>query len=414
MFLFENHVSVKKIISFSSGERVWVYLEAKNIPYKERLINLQNKPEWYKDLVPTTLVPAIVIHDDIILNQTTKEGEVIQPERRVIWESSKIIEVLDDLFDKDENDKNIKLVLGTEEYKKAEEMNTELGTAGFQYIYSSRNTSLTTEDIQQRKDSFEAKLDELDQELLAHGGPFRLGKEFTVLDALMVPMLERWKYQLPITSNINILSGRKGLQNWFDAMDSYKPYSNRVAGDEYSWTAVASYFLKLFNSNGTNVSDETKDAMLRADNAAMALENSFVGKCNKLDELGQVEKIGKAKLLAADKIITNYEAIIKDCTNSNPKTQVHIPRATNEQSVDLLLRYVVHTLLQSTTMNQTLEKVIAGSCSSMLVDLIEDKYDASVAARTIARRLCIPRDMGALSGTFLRGVLSMVATSLEK
>merc|ERR1712084_108811 len=242
-------------------ERVWVYLEAKNIPYKERLINLQNKPEWYKDLVPTTLVPAIVIHDDIISNMTTTPTDdevVVQPERRVIWESSKIIEVLDELFSENT------LILDNEKYRKAEEMNGELGTAGFQYIYASRNTSLTTDDIQQRKKNLEAKLDELGKELLSHGGPFRLGKEFTVLDALMIPMLERWKYQLPITANVNILFERKGLQNWFNAMESYEPYSNRVAGDEYSWTAVTSYFLRIFNSNGTNVSDETKDAMLRA------------------------------------------------------------------------------------------------------------------------------------------------------
>jgi len=82
--------------------------------------------------------------------------------------------------------------------------------------------------------------------------------------------------------------------------------------------------------------------------------------------------------------------------------------------VDLLLRYVVHALLQSATINQTLDKVISESCTPMLTNIIEDKDDASVAARTIARRLCIPRDMGALSGTFLRGALSMVATSLEK
>ena len=195
-------------------------LRSKNTPYNERLINLQNKPEWYKDLVPTTLVPAIVIYDDIISNQTSAstDNEVIQPERRVIWESSKIIQVLDELFDDNNN-----LVLDTEEYKKAEEMNSEIGTAGFQYIYSSRNTSLTTDDIMQRKMNFEAKLDELDTELLAHGGPFRLGKEFTVLDALMIPTLERWRYQLPITTNINMLSERKGLQNWFHVMESYEP-----------------------------------------------------------------------------------------------------------------------------------------------------------------------------------------------
>jgi len=37
-------------------ERVWLQLEAKGLPYDEVLINLQDKPQWYKDMVPTTLV----------------------------------------------------------------------------------------------------------------------------------------------------------------------------------------------------------------------------------------------------------------------------------------------------------------------------------------------------------------------
>lgn len=41
-------------------ERVWLALEEKEIPYDCVLIELYNKPTWYKDLVPTTLVPAVV------------------------------------------------------------------------------------------------------------------------------------------------------------------------------------------------------------------------------------------------------------------------------------------------------------------------------------------------------------------
>ena len=43
-----------------------------------------------------------------------------------------------------------------------------------------------------------------------------------------------------------------------------------------------------------------------------------------------------------------------------------------------------------------------------------DKSDTSVVAKTIARRLCVPRDMGALSGAFLRGVLAMIADILDR
>ena len=68
-------------------ERVWVILRAKGIPYDEQLISLQNKPSWYKALVPTTLVPAVLFHGDDSAN-----------ERRIVWESTDILRVLDEEF----------------------------------------------------------------------------------------------------------------------------------------------------------------------------------------------------------------------------------------------------------------------------------------------------------------------------
>merc|ERR1712127_1031299 len=75
---------------------------------------------------------------------------------------------------------------------------------------------------------------------------FRLGADFSGIDAIMVPTLERWRYQLPVTENLDILENRKNIQNWFDTMDSFEAYGARVAGDEYSWTATASMFLRYF------------------------------------------------------------------------------------------------------------------------------------------------------------------------
>jgi hypothetical protein len=41
-------------------QQVWLALEEKGIPYDCVLIELYNKPAWYKELVPTSLVPAVV------------------------------------------------------------------------------------------------------------------------------------------------------------------------------------------------------------------------------------------------------------------------------------------------------------------------------------------------------------------
>merc|ERR1712157_261822 len=278
---------------------------------------------------------------------------------------------------------------------------------------------LTADDISQYNLNIEEKLNELDAELLSHDGPFRLGKDFTAVDAMMVPTLERWRYQLPLSSNMDIMHNRRGVQRWFDAIDNYPAYAERVAGDEYSWTAVASSFLRIFGGNTTS-SDVEEEAMVRADNAANSLESTFEENCNLLDndntdDDSKKKRNNKAKILAAEKLLSNYEAVIQDCTDSVPKTQVHIPRATLDvQATDSLLRYVVYTLLQSSKTGQTLEAIIQNTCSIMLVDVIsENKKETSLAARTVARRLCVPRDMGRLSGAFLRGVLSMVATALE-
>jgi glutathione S-transferase len=49
-------------------------------PLAPVLINLQDKPQWFKDMVPTALVPAIKFADT----------------EQVVWESLDIIKALDD------------------------------------------------------------------------------------------------------------------------------------------------------------------------------------------------------------------------------------------------------------------------------------------------------------------------------
>lgn len=45
---------------------MWFALEEKNIPYDTVLINLQDKPEWYKKMVPTQLVPSVRINGELV------------------------------------------------------------------------------------------------------------------------------------------------------------------------------------------------------------------------------------------------------------------------------------------------------------------------------------------------------------
>lgn len=45
---------------------MWLALEEKNIPYDTVLINLQDKPEWFRKMVPTQLVPAVKINGELV------------------------------------------------------------------------------------------------------------------------------------------------------------------------------------------------------------------------------------------------------------------------------------------------------------------------------------------------------------
>lgn len=47
-------------------ERVWLALEHKGVEYDTVLIDLRNKPDWYKSMVPTTLVPAARINGELV------------------------------------------------------------------------------------------------------------------------------------------------------------------------------------------------------------------------------------------------------------------------------------------------------------------------------------------------------------
>ena len=132
-------------------------------------------------------------------------------------------------------------------------MDEDLTSAGFGFVRAARNETLTEEDTLERRTKFLSELDRIDAALeerqktgTGGGWGFRLGMDFTAVDARMIPTLERWRYQLPLTTDVDIQEGRPALTKWFELMDSYRPYSSGVAGNEYSWTATKSMFLCYF------------------------------------------------------------------------------------------------------------------------------------------------------------------------
>ena len=62
-------------------------------------------------------------------------------------------------------------------------------------------------------------------------------------------MLERYGVQLPLMAGISLRGGHlykrwPNISRWYNAMESVPEYVARVQGDDYSWTAVVSTFMR--------------------------------------------------------------------------------------------------------------------------------------------------------------------------
>ena len=316
-------------------------------------------------------------------------------------ESAEILKLLDEdfpeeapLFNSDDNEAAVM------------ELVEAVLSSGFAYSFGARNASLADSDKSERRAAFEDALDSLEAMVAVSGGPFLTGTECRGADLMLIPMMERYRFQLPILASklplrapLYDAAARPGLAKWFDAMDSMEAYQRRCAGDAYSWTAVTSTFMRLFSANATS-----EEELAAADEAAEELLLEGVGQgggtCTQREPRALIE--------AARKIISNHEAIVGDACRPEPRSQTQVtrveytPRARAE--VDAMLR---------------------GVCVSLLADAaaIEDESEphassegvtsptAAAAARVVASRLCAPRDMGAPAASVLRSKLMEVALS---
>jgi len=348
-------------------ERVWVALEKKGISYEEKLINLQDKPEWYKEIVPTALVPAIEFHDATYDSNKPGSG-------RLIWESKDILEALDEEF-------------ATTPLRAGEKSVSEVAdvlNASFGFVYGARNA--TASEIALKQKTFTAALDQLDDVLKA-SGPFVRGAALSAADLELAPTMERFYHQLAILRpDFPALdAGRPGLAAWFAAMDAEPAYTRRVKGDPYSWTAVTSSFLRFFASDDA----ETKAKIEKADAAAAEMLKLS------LEDAGALRD--RAAVLEASTVLSgNRAAVARDASDKEPRTQPFIARAEALASADEAIDAALAALKPRRWYRRRPRYA-------------ELSADAKVAAACIAGRLCAPRDMGAPACAALRHVLLKLA-----
>lgn len=354
-------------------ERVWLSLREKGISYDEVLINLYDKPQWYKDMVPTSLVPAV---------KFAGSGNVV-------WESEEIMKRLDKEFPETRP-----LFAEPEKVGVATNITSRLMNASMGLAY--RSSNMTKDEIAEKRADLVAAVDALDGHL-ATEGPFLAGGSLSAADAIAVPMLERYAVQMPYSAaelNIRDPDRWPALAKWYHAMEALPSFSDRVSGDTYSWTAVQPVLMRIFGGQNGTLSGAAAARAEAADTAAAALLTEAGAKGGSVVATAPVE----ARIEAAAKLLANHEAVVADAVLIEPKSQKELKRLapSKANAVDAALRAVVAALFAGKP--AVLPAVDAAGAPV-------DPADVAEACRFVAARLCVPRDMGAPAAAALRGVL---------
>ncbi|MDZ8027407.1 MAG: glutathione S-transferase family protein [Nostoc sp. DedQUE01] len=339
-------------------ERVWFALEEKEIPFATEFIDLSNIPQWYRDLVPTSLVPGAKI------------------EGKLVYESKDILLVLEERFSSPSL-----LPEDPQENAIARQWVEDAETNGFREIAYKllRQTPTDADELANFQTAFEAKLDELEQALGKYSGPYFVSS-FSLVDIMYSPHLDRLAANLPVYRGYHIKGNPRfpRINAWFEALNQ-RPAYHRVKSD-----------------------DTTNNLLLRRRWGA-----SPVGNPLPLDAAASQEIQYRAE--AAERLSDNREVATKDILkNSGVQTL-----ATNgdisaiAQAIDFHLRLLADYLINGNNVPLPWGRV--GGKENI------DPTLAPVGAITLAyvrNRICAPRDMSAGAATAFRAAADKVLASI--
>lgn len=339
-------------------ERVWFALEEKEIPFETEFIDLLNKPKWYTDLVPTTLVPAAKI-----------EGELV-------YESKDILLALEARFSSpsllpDDPGEN------TVARQWVEDAETNgLREAGYKFL---REATSDANELGNFQATFEAKLDELEQALGKYPGPYFLSA-FSLVDIMYSPHLDRWAANLPVYRGYRIKENPRfpRINAWFEALKQRSAYQ-RVRSD-----------------------DITNNLLLRR---RWGVEPN--GNLQPLDAEYSEEIQYRAE--ATERLSDNREVAIGDIVKNSGVQALAVDgdREKITDAVDFHLRLLADYLINGDAAPLPWGRV-GGKDNA-------DPTAAAVGAISLAyvrNRICAPRDMSAGAATAFRAAADKVLASL--
>ncbi|HEY9635064.1 MAG TPA: glutathione S-transferase family protein [Coleofasciculaceae cyanobacterium] len=339
-------------------ERVWFALEEKEIPFETEFIDLSNKPKWYTDLVPTTLVPAAKI------------------EGKLVYESKEILLALEEQFgdlpllpeDPEENAVARQLIKDAE--------TSDFSGAAYKFL---RESTSDAEELASLQAAFEAKLDEIEQALGKYPG-FYFVSTFSLVDIMYSPHLDRLAANLPVYRGYHIKGNPRfpRINAWFEALNQ-RPAYHRVKSDPI-----------------------TNNLLLLRRWGAQPIANPLP-----LDS--EISAAIEYRAEAAERLSDNREAAIGDILKNSgvQALAVNGDISAIKEAVDLHLRLLAEYLLNGDNIRLPWGRVGGKDNADPVV-----AATGAIALAYVRNRICAPRDMSAGAATAFRAAADKVLASL--
>ena len=254
------------------------------------------------------------------------------------------------------------------------------------------------------KSEFESVLHKTDQLLgdSRNNGPFFCGEHFTAADIAWAPFLERYAAQLPcLHEGLEVRKDETKypyLKKWYDAMESLVPaYACRVRGNASSWRKV----LKMAgygNSGGTpSLSvlermdrlglEESRPQTVEERRRDQALWDDYI--CTR-PHLANTPSAEAGRVL-----VNNRSALVKDILKRS-STLHDTGMPLDEKGLDETMRALTSILIYGTEEDGHYKDMDVASKEAW------DVKGVVAFAKFLDDRMCVPRDMGALSANAIK------------
>ena len=345
------------------SERVWLALEAKGVEYDTIYIdNIYGRPSWYYGNTPqmkwedgSTQSESM---DLVRAIDERYEGESLYPE-----------DILNEVINKGERAfRNI--------FPKRSRPSSRAA-----FLFRSDGSPLW-------KNEFEKTLSEADALLGETDGPFFCGDRFTSADIAWAPFLERYAGQLPCLHeglDPKCPDTYPNLAAWYTAMETQVPvYACKVRGDPSSWRKVltmagfgnAGNVPDLVASRMDELSEAEKEPLTEAqEKAQQDLWDTYSATRPYIASSLSEE--------AAAVLVRNREAICRDVAKN-----CNVPSLSNDQeTLEQAMRSLSVLLCGESTFSEAAIAACEENCGTEVRSL----------AAFLDERMCVPRDMGALS-----------------